>query len=58
VVTADMGVQAELPLTVAGLLPVEPYEEGVRETEACVAALRELDCTFPSPFQMMAGLGP
>ena len=56
VVIADMGVQAELPLPVAGLLSVEPYEEVVRETEACVAAVRELGCTFPSPFQMMAFL--
>jgi adenine deaminase len=56
VVIADMGVQAELPLPVAGLLSVEPYEEVVRETEACVDAVRELGCTFPSPFQMMAFL--
>jgi hypothetical protein len=56
VVIAEMGVQAELPLRVAGLLSVEPYEEVVRETEACVAAVRELGCTFSSPFQMMAFL--
>jgi adenine deaminase len=56
VVIADMGVQAELPLPVAGLLSVEPYEEAVAESEACVAAVQELGCTFPSPFQMMAFL--
>jgi adenine deaminase len=56
VVIADMGVQAELPLPVAGLLSVEPYEEAVVESEACVAAVQELGCTFPSPFQMMAFL--
>jgi adenine deaminase len=56
VVIADMGVQAELPLPVAGLLSVEPYEKAVAESEACVAAVRELGCTFPSPFQMMAFL--
>jgi adenine deaminase len=56
VVIADMGVQAELPLPVAGLLSVEPYEEVVQETEACVAAVKELGCAFPSPFQMMAFL--
>ena len=26
----------------------------MRETEARVAAVQELGCTFPSPFQMMA----
>jgi adenine deaminase len=47
VVIADMGAQAELPLPVAGLLSVEPYEDVVRETETCVAAVREFGCTFP-----------
>ena len=56
VVIADRGVQAELPLPVAGLLSDAPYEEVVELSEACLAAARDLGCTFPSPFQMLAFL--
>jgi adenine deaminase len=56
VVIADRGVQAELPLPIAGLLSEAPYEEVVEASEACLAAARELGCTFPAPFQTLSFL--
>jgi adenine deaminase len=55
-VIADRGVQAELPLPVAGLLSDAPLAEVVEASEACVAAAKALGCTFPAPFQMLAFL--
>jgi adenine deaminase len=55
-VIADRGVQAELPLPVAGLLSDAPLGEVVEASEACVAAAESLGCTFPAPFQMLAFL--
>jgi len=55
-VIADRGVQAELPLPVAGLLSDAPLADVVKGSEACVAAAEALGCTFPAPFQMMAFL--
>jgi adenine deaminase len=56
VVIADRGVQAELPLPVAGLLSEEPYEEVVEASEACLQAARNLGCTFPAAFQTLSFL--
>ena len=56
VVIESRGVQAELPLPVAGLLSDKPLAEVVEASEACVEAARELGCTYPSPFQTMAFL--
>jgi adenine deaminase len=56
VVIADRGVQAELPLTVAGIVSEARYEEVVEASEACLAAARELGCTFPAPFQTLSFL--
>jgi adenine deaminase len=56
VVIADRGVQAELPLPIAGLLSEAPYEEVVEASEGCLAAARELGCTFPAPFQTLSFL--
>jgi adenine deaminase len=56
VVIADRGVQAELPLPVAGLVSEAPYEEVVEASEACLAAARELGCEFPAPFQTLSFL--
>jgi adenine deaminase len=56
VVIADRGVQAELPLPVAGLLSDAPYEEVVEASEACLAAAQELGCTYPAPFQTLSFL--
>jgi adenine deaminase len=56
VVIADRGVQAELPLPIAGLLSEAPYEEVVEASEACLAAARELGCDFPAPFQTLSFL--
>jgi adenine deaminase len=56
VVIADRGVQAELPLPVAGILSDAPYEEVVELSDACLAAVRELGCEFPAPFQTLSFL--
>jgi adenine deaminase len=55
-VIADRGVQAELPLPVAGLLSDAPLGEVVAASEACVAAAEALGCTFPAPFQTLSFL--
>jgi adenine deaminase len=56
VVIADRGVQAELPLPIAGLLSDAPVEEVVAESRACVEAAKALGCELPSPFQTLAFL--
>jgi adenine deaminase len=56
VVIADRGVQAELPLPIAGLLSDAPLAEVVAASRQCVAAAESLGCTFPSPFQTMSFL--
>jgi adenine deaminase len=56
VVIADRGVQAELPLPVAGILSDAPIEEVVELSDACLAAVRELGCEFPAPFQTLSFL--
>jgi adenine deaminase len=56
VVIADRGVQAELPLPVAGILSDAPFEEVVELSDACLAAVRELGCEFPAPFQTLSFL--
>jgi adenine deaminase len=56
VVIESRGVQAELPLPVAGLLSDAPLAEVVEASEACLDAARELGCTYPSPFQTMSFL--
>jgi adenine deaminase len=56
VVIADRGVQAELPLPVAGLLSDEPVGQVVEGSRACVEAARALGCRLRSPFQSMAFL--
>jgi adenine deaminase len=56
VVIADRGVQAELPLPVAGILSDAPFEEVVELSDACLAAVRGLGCDFPAPFQTLSFL--
>jgi adenine deaminase len=56
VVVSDRGVRAELSLPVAGLLSETPFEEVVAASEACLAAARDLGCTFPAPFQTLSFL--
>jgi adenine deaminase len=56
VVIADRGVQAELPLPIAGLLSDAPLGEVVAASRQCVEAAERLGCTFPSPFQTMSFL--
>jgi adenine deaminase len=56
VVIAGRGVQGELPLPVAGILSDAPYEEVVELSDACLAAVRELGCEFPAPFQTLSFL--
>jgi adenine deaminase len=56
VVIESRGVQAELPLPVAGLLSDAPLAEVVAGSEACVEAACTLGCTYPSPFQTLSFL--
>ena len=56
VVIADRGVQAELPLPVAGLLSDAPLDDVVDASRACVEAAEALGCTYPAPFQTLAFL--
>jgi adenine deaminase len=56
VVVDDLGVKAELPLPVAGLISDAPLVEVIERSEACIAAVRELGSTVASPFQSMAFL--
>ena len=56
VVIEDKGVQAELPLPVAGLLSEEPLAAVVARSRACSEAARELGCAVPAPFQALAFL--
>jgi adenine deaminase len=56
VVINERGVQAELPLPVAGILSDAPFEEVVELSDACLAAVRELGCEFPAPFQTLSFL--
>jgi adenine deaminase len=55
-VIADRGVQAELPLPVAGLLSDAPLAEVVDASRQCVEAAESLGCTFEAPFQTMSFL--
>jgi adenine deaminase len=56
VVIADRGVQAELPLPIAGLLSDAPLSEVVEASGACVEAAKALGCTYPAPFQTLSFL--
>ena len=47
IAVADRGVQAELPLPIAGLLSDAPLDEVVEESRACQEAARNLGCTPP-----------
>ena len=56
VVIVSRGVQAELPLPIAGLLSDAPVAEVVAASRQCVEAAEALGCTFSAPFQMLAFL--
>ncbi len=56
VVAGETGVEAELPLPVAGLLSDRPLAEVLAGSRAVVAAAQTLGVTFPHPFQMLAFL--
>ncbi len=56
VVVDDLGIKAELPLTVAGLLSDAPLAEVIERSAACNAAVEELGCAVRAPFQMLAFL--
>jgi adenine deaminase len=56
VVIADRGVQAELPLPVAGLLSDAPLAEVVEASRACVQAAEDLGCKIAAPFQILSFL--
>lgn len=56
VVVDDLGIKAELPLPVAGLLSDAPLAEVVERNATCAKAVAELGCKVPAPFQMLAFL--
>jgi adenine deaminase len=56
VVVESLGVRAELPLPVAGLLAECSAEEAVERTRGCLEAARALGCTLNSPFQSLSFL--
>lgn len=56
VVIESRGVQAELPLPVAGLLSAGPLDEVIEQSRACAEAAERLGCKVPAPFQMLAFL--
>ncbi len=56
VAVADRGVQAELPLPVAGLLSDAPLAEVVAQSRACNEAAARLGCTVATPFLTMSFL--
>ena len=56
VVVESMGVRAELPLPIAGLLAECTAAEAVELTRQCLDAARALGCTLNSPFQSLSFL--
>jgi adenine deaminase len=56
VVVEDLGVRAELPLPVAGLLSDARLETVLEQARSCVDATRRLGCELPAPFQTMSFL--
>jgi adenine deaminase len=56
VVVDDLGVRAELPLPIAGLLSDAPLADVLRDARACIDAARALGCDLPAPFQTMSFL--
>jgi adenine deaminase len=56
VVVEDLGVRAELPLPVAGLLSDARLETVLEQARSCVDAARRLGCELPAPFQTMSFL--
>jgi adenine deaminase len=56
VVVDDLGVRAELPLPIAGIISDAPLNEVVEASRGCIEAAAKLGCTLSSPFQTMAFL--
>jgi adenine deaminase len=56
VVVEDLGVRAELPLPIAGLLSDARLETVLEQARSCVEATRRLGCELPAPFQTMSFL--
>jgi adenine deaminase len=56
VVVESVGVRAELPLPIAGLLSDAPLETVLEQARACIDATRRLGCELPAPFQTMSFL--
>jgi adenine deaminase len=56
VVVDDLGVRAELPLPIAGIISDAPLAEVVEDSRGCIEAAAKLGCTLASPFQTMAFL--
>jgi adenine deaminase len=56
VVVDDLGVRAELPLPIAGIISDAPLAEVVEASRGCIEAAAKLGCSLASPFQTMAFL--
>jgi adenine deaminase len=56
VVVRDRGIRAELPLPVAGLLSDAPLDRVLTQTEALLAAARDLGTPLDAPFDALAFL--
>jgi adenine deaminase len=56
VVVESVGVRAELPLPIAGLLSDARLETVLEQARACIDAARRLGCELPAPFQTMSFL--
>jgi len=56
VVVEDLGVRAELPLPIAGLLSDAPLATVLEQSRSCVEATRRLGCELAAPFQLMSFL--
>jgi adenine deaminase len=56
VVVESVGVRAELPLPIAGLLSDAPLDTVLEQARACIDAARRLGCELPAPFQTMSFL--
>jgi adenine deaminase len=56
VVVESLGVRAELPLPVAGLLSDARLETVLEQARSCIDAARKQGCELPTPFQTMSFL--
>ena len=54
--SGDCAGAASSSSILGGILSDAPFEEVVELSDACLAAVRELGCEFPAPFQTLSFL--